>query len=194
MDGNGCPGAELLLRHVEHVAQRREDEERYRVENEDYAERHGHFILVGFENGADGGYRTAAANGRTRRNEVRRLAVDVQPVAQQHAECHDAYYRNYGEEHAFRAGAQGFLEVHVETKTYYSYLKQIFGCLLVEFGARIGQTEGEDQTHKKGQRCRNLWQSELREWKENERNNCDVNYFCHNTVGYDFHISNDARA
>ena len=63
------------------------------------------------------------------------FAVDVQPVAQQHAGVHvDAYYRNYGEDMPSEPTQRGFLEVHVETKTYYSYLKQIFGCLLADRG------------------------------------------------------------
>ena len=57
VDGNGGPCAELLLCHVEEVAERWEDEKRYRIEHEYHAERHRHLVFIGLDN------RTYSRNG-----------------------------------------------------------------------------------------------------------------------------------
>ena len=49
VDGDCRPRSELGLRKVEQVAEGREDEEGYGVEDEDDAERDGHFVLICLE-------------------------------------------------------------------------------------------------------------------------------------------------
>lgn len=64
MDGDGCPGAELLLAHIEVMAKWWEDEESNGIENKDNAQCHRHRLGFGLDdwtNGSDG--RSATDSG-----------------------------------------------------------------------------------------------------------------------------------
>ena len=146
MDGDGCPCAELCLRHVEQMSQWGEDEKGYSVEHEDYTERDGHLIVIGLEYGAHGGDGTAAAYGCTRRNEIGCLLVDCEPPSQQYADDHDADDRDYGEQHPLAAALERFDEIHAESETHDRSLQQILGCFLVEFRIRALEDHCEEES------------------------------------------------
>ena len=103
VDCDGGPCAELLLRHLEKVAERREDKEPERVKYEYYSERHRHFVFICLQHGAYGCYGAAAANGCARGYEVGCPAVDVQPVAYEDSKGHHADHGHHREKHAFGA-------------------------------------------------------------------------------------------
>src|SRR5262249_16218326 len=76
MNGKRGQKAKWRLRKMEFRPKGRKNEKRDGVKNEDSPERNRHLLVVSLENRADGGDGAAAANRRTRGDEVRGGATD----------------------------------------------------------------------------------------------------------------------
>jgi hypothetical protein len=131
------------------MAQRREDEECYRVEDEDNPERDGHLVLVGLEDRPYGRYRASAADCRPGGNQIRRLLLNPHITAKHNAYHHDSDHGNHREQHPVCPRLERLLQVHAEAEAHHGSLQQIFGKLLVELRERYPEDESENQADEK---------------------------------------------
>ena len=178
MDSDRGPGSELCLRHVEHPAERREDKEGDGVEDEYYAEGDGHFVVIGFQHGADRCDGASSADGCARRDQVGGLALEVHPVAEKNAENHYSDYGNDGEHHAVGTAFEGLGDVHSESKADNRCLQQIFRRFFIEFGEGHREYEGENQPGEQGDRGRDkIAGSDDHKGENNQQGGKDVDPF-----------------
>ena len=81
MNGDGAPHSELVLRQPQQMSDRREQDQRHRIEQEHYAERHRNFLLRSVHGRSHRRNRAAAADSRPGSYQVRRFARHPQPAA-----------------------------------------------------------------------------------------------------------------
>jgi hypothetical protein len=143
---DGRPDTELLLRHSEVVADRREDEQRHRIQDEDRSDRNGDLVLVGLHNLAHGRNRAASADGGTDGNKIRDDPVNFKKSSEYITKSHRRGDREQGECKAVLAGFQHFRKVHPEAQPDDRALQQVFGGFFRLLWKGVPETNTDDQS------------------------------------------------
>src|SRR6267142_2481483 len=118
VNGQRGPESELRLRKMERVSNGRKNQQRNRIQNKNRAKGDRHFLLIGLNNRADRGDSAAAANGRARGNQERRVAADLQQFAERRSHQKREGDSESGVNKSAAARFQNFVQIHPEADGY----------------------------------------------------------------------------
>src|SRR5215471_6800518 len=105
----------------------RKDEQRDGIENKDGAERDGHFLVGSLKNRADRGDGAAAANCRTRGDQIGSSAANGNQLSDQIASRKREADAEGGVEKSAAARLQHLMEIHAETECNHRCLQEKLG-------------------------------------------------------------------
>src|ERR1700686_5175669 len=95
----------------------RKHKEGNRIKDEDSTQRNGHFLLIGVKDRADSRNGAAAAYRRTAGDQVRGLAVDLQPLPDKISENECSEDRRNRKENAGAARFEHTCKIHPEAES-----------------------------------------------------------------------------
>lgn len=154
VNGEGGPQAELRLGQVKRVCNGRKDEKGDGVQNENRAEGDGHLFSIGTENGPDGGDGAAAANGRSRGDEIGNGGAHGEQFPKQIANEKSEDDAERGVNKAAAAGFQDFLQIHSEAKRNHGGLQEEFCGGAGEVRIRILKAQANENAREESDRRR----------------------------------------
>src|SRR6267142_2710790 len=137
---------------MKRVTDRRKNQERDGIQNKNCAEGNRHLLFIGLNNRADGSDGAAAANRGARRNQERRIAADLQKLADRRAHQERKSDSESGINKSAAAGFQNFVEIHSEAESDDGYLQKHAR------GGAAGLREGmRSEERRVGKECRSRW-------------------------------------
>src|SRR6266567_3183885 len=131
---------------MERVSNRRENQQRDRVQNKDCAQRYRHFLFIGLQNRTDGGDGAASANRRAGGNQKRGIAAHPQEFSERppHQQRKGDPQRCVNK--SATARFQDFLQIHAETEGHNGTLEESSRDAATVVDVRMRETEAEENS------------------------------------------------
>src|SRR5580704_1760236 len=150
------PQAELRLREMQCASDRGKNQQRHGVQNENGAERDGHFFFIGLQYGSHRSDGAAAANRRARRDQKRGIAADPQEFSERESQQQREGDSDRGVKKTAAPRFQDFVQVHAEPKSHDGALQKCAGDSPALVDIRMRKTEAKENSERERDRRRNV--------------------------------------
>src|ERR1700741_784030 len=134
---------------MQHISNRRKNQQRDRIQNKNRSEQNRHFLFIGLKNRTDRRDGAATANRRATRDQKRSMAPNAQEFAERQARDKREGNSQRRVKKTRAAGFQDFVEIHAKAERHDGTLQKDAGNSPAFVEVRMRKTESEEQTQSK---------------------------------------------